>query len=162
VKLGARTSPSAFLNLMDLPRQITLRLVLEKATAGVDFGLQEGRGSSYQVIQKQRSVGRNLIFEFIVTVKAAKDGAPDFGGPFVQGPAGERFFYIDIGAYARQPNTEWSRRLKVPLCNITWAMIKSRQVLVASIPGTDKDGGPSCAYAWRRRVDPSWRWRSGK
>jgi len=143
------------------PREITLRLLLEKPTAGVDFGLQQGRGSSYQVIQKQRSDGHDLSFEFNVTVKIGKDGAPDFAGPIVQGLAGEGFFYIDIGTYAGQTNTEWSLRLKVPLCNITWAMIKSQQVLVASIPGTDKDGGPSCAYEWRRRVD-SWRWSPGK
>ena len=79
---------------MSLPREITLRLLLEKPTAGVDFGLQEGRGSSYQVIQKQRSDGHGLTFEFKVKVKSAKDGAPDFSGPIVQGAASERFFYI--------------------------------------------------------------------
>ena len=144
------------------PREITLRLLLEKPTAGVDFGLQQGHGSSYQVIQKQRSDGHDLSFEFNVTVKIGKDGAQDFAGPIVQGSAGERFFYIDIGTYAGQANTEWSRRFKVPLCDITWAMINSKRVFVASIPGTGKDGGPSCAYEWRRRVDPSWRWRPGK
>jgi len=147
---------------LNRPGQVTLRLVLVKPTAGVDFGLQEGRGNPYQVIQKQRSDGQNLIFEFSVTVKTGKDGAPDFAGPFVQGPRGERFFYIDIGTYAGQTNTPWSRRLKVPLCDITWAMINLQKVLVASIPGTDKDGGISCAYEWRRRVDPSWGWRPGK
>jgi hypothetical protein len=144
------------------PRQLSLRLLIEKPTAGVDFGLQEGRGSSYQVIQKQRSDGRDLSVEFNVTVKTGKDGAPDFAGPIVQGSADERFFYIDIGTYAGQSNTEWSRRLKVPLCGITWDMINSQRVLVANIPGTGKDGGPGCAYEWRRRVDPSWRWRPGK
>ena len=143
-------------------QQITLRLLLETPTAGVDFGVQQGRGSSYQVIQKQRSNGHDLSFEFNMTVKTAKDGAPDFAGPIVQGSAGERFFYVDIGTYAGQTNTEWSRRLKVPLCDITWAMINSRKVLIASIPGTDKAGGPSCAYEWRRRVDSSWRWRPQK
>jgi hypothetical protein len=76
---------------MSLPREITLRLLLEKPTTGVDFGLQEGRGSSYQVVQKQRSDGHDLTFEFSVTVKIGKDGAPDFAGPIVQGSAGERF-----------------------------------------------------------------------
>jgi len=150
------------LRLMSLPREITLRLLLEKPTAGVDFGLQEGRGNPYQVIQKQRSDGHDLAFEFNLTVRTGKTGAPDFAGPIVQGSAGERFFYIDIGTYAGQTNTEWSRRLKVPLCGITWDMINSKRVGVANIPGTGKDGGPSCAYEWRRRVDPSWRWRFGK
>jgi uncharacterized protein DUF5990 len=70
-----------------------------------------------------------------------------------------RFFYINIGTYAGQLNTEWSRRLKVPLSVIDWDVIRTQKVLVASIPGTDKDGGPSCAYEWRKRVSPSWQWQ---
>jgi len=147
---------------IDRPRELTLKLVLEKPTAGVDFGVQEGRGSSYQVVHKQRSAGHDLSFEFNVTVKTGKDGAPDFAGPIVQGAAGERFFYIDIGTYAGQTKTQWSRRLKVPLCDIAWDMVNSKRILVANVPGTDKDGGPSCAYEWRRRVGPSWRWRPEK
>jgi len=141
------------------PPEITLRLTLEHPTAGVDFGLQHGRGSLFEIIQKQRSTGRDLKFEFNVAVRTAKDNQPDFAGPFVQGPTGERFFYINVGTYAGQTNTEWSRRLKVPLSGITWGAIRSQKTLVASIPGTGKDGGPSCAYEWRKRVDPSWRWQ---
>ena len=94
--------------------EITLRLTLEQPTACVDFGLQNGRGSAFAIDQKQRSNGRDLKFEFQVTVKIGKNGAPDFGGPYVQGSAGERFFYINIGTYAGQTNTPWGRRLKVP------------------------------------------------
>ena len=46
---------------------------------------------------------------------SSKDDLPNFAGPFVQGPAGERFVYINIGTYAGQLNTPWSRRLKIPL-----------------------------------------------
>jgi hypothetical protein len=143
------------------PREISLRLVLERPTGGVDFGLQCGQGSSYEVTQKQRSDGHDLQFEFNVTVKSGKDGAPDFRGPFVQGAAGGRFFYINIGTYAGQKNTPWSRRLKVPLSGITWDAINSAAVLVANVPGTGKNG-PSCAYEWRRRVSPSWGWQLQK
>jgi hypothetical protein len=143
------------------PREITLRLVLERPTAGVDFGLQCGQGSSYEVTQTQRSDGHDLQFEFNVTVKPGKDGTPDFRGPFVQGAAGERFFYIDIGTYAGQRNTPWSRRLKVPLSGITWDAVNSAAVLTAKVPGIGKDG-PSCAYEWRRRVSSSWGWQSQK
>jgi Family of unknown function (DUF5990) len=142
----------------DPPREITLQLTLVKPTAGVDFALQEGRGSQFTTVQKQRSTGRDLSFEFSVTVKQAKNGEPDFAGPHVQGAAGERFFYINIGTYAGQTDTPWGRRLKVPLYLIGWDEIASGKILSAGIPGTDKDGGPSCAYEWRKRVDPSWRW----
>ena len=145
------------------PTGVTLRIVLEKPTAGVDFGLQKGKGSDYEVVAKQRSNGGDLEFEFTVTAESGRhDDLPNFAGPFVQGPAGERFVYIDIGTYAGQTNTPWSRRLKIPLSGITWDMLRSGKVLVAHIPGAGKDGGPSCAYEWRKRVSPSWRWQLGE
>jgi hypothetical protein len=144
--------------MKEQPREIILRLTLEKPTAGVDFCVQKGRGRPFTTEQKQRSTGRDLKFEFPVTVKTGKDGAPDFAGPYVQGAVGERYFYINIGTYAGQTNTPWSRRLKVPLYVIGWDMIESGKGLTAKIPGTAKDGGPSCAYEWRKRVDPSWGW----
>ena len=142
--------------------EITLRLTLEKPTAGVDFALQKGRGNPFTTEQTQRSTGRDLKFEFPVVVKTGKDGAPDFAGPYVQGPAGARFFYINIGTYAGQADSSWGRRLKVPLYVISWSAIESGRLLTARIPGTGKDGGPSCAYEWRKRVDSSWRWEPKK
>jgi hypothetical protein len=94
--------------------EITLRVILQRPTAGVDFALQKGKGSKYETVQKQRSaLNKDLKFEFPVTVKTAKDGEPDFSGPYVQGARGDRYFYIDIGTYAGQANTPWSRRLKM-------------------------------------------------
>jgi hypothetical protein len=142
---------------------VTLRIVLEKPTAGVDFGLQKGHGNDYEVVAKQRSKGSDLEFELTVTAKTGRDNnLPNFTGPFIQGPAGERFVYINIGTYAGQTNTRWSRRLKIPLSGITWDLLKSGKVLVAQIPGAGKDGGPSCAYEWRKRVSPSWQWQLGE
>jgi len=149
-------------NKDDQPRELTLRLILEQPTSGVDFALQKGRGNPYETMQKQRSDGHDLQFEFQVNVKTGRDGAPDFSGPLVQGAAGERFFYLDIGTYAGQVNTSWSRRLKVPLSGISWDLIKAGKVLIATVPGKDKDGGPSCAYLWRRTVSPSWGWQVEK
>lgn len=139
--------------------ELTLRIVLRKPTAGVDFGLQKGRGSKYEVVQKQRSTGKDLKFEFAVGVKTDTDGSPDFSGPFVQGPRGGRYFYIDIGTYAGQVNACWSRRLKVPLSCITWHLIRSNSTLIGDIPGTASDGGPSCAYSWLKCLDRPWQWQ---
>jgi hypothetical protein len=132
-----------------MEHELTFRIVLEKPTTGVDFGLQKGAGSNYETIQKQRSKGTNLIFEFNTRVKINKDSKPTFLGPFVQGKPQERFVYIDIGTYAGQSDTNWSRRLKIPLFNITSETLKkflqtSSAVLEAKIPGTGKDGGPTC------------------
>jgi len=131
-----------------MERDVTLRIVLEQPPAGVDFGLQKGRGSAYETILKRRSQGKHLEFEFAVGVKAGgKDAVPVFAGPLIQGPTGQRFIYIDIGAYAGQADTAWSRRLKIPLGGITWEMINSQAVLEARVRGTGKDGGPSCGTA---------------
>jgi hypothetical protein len=137
-----------------MERELALRIVLKKPPAGVDFGLQKGRGNDYETIQIQRSKGQDLNFDFTVRAKAsakapAKDSVPNFLGPFVQGPTGERFVYIDIGTYAGQTETCWSRRLKIPLRGITWKMIEEvtdgKSLLETQVPGTGKDGSPSCA-----------------
>ena len=143
--------------------EITLRVILKRPTPGVDFALQKGKGSNYETVQKQRSsANADLKFEFPVAVKTTKDGEPDFAGPYAQGTRGDRYCYIDIGTYAGQSNTPWSRRLKIPLSCITWELIDSGSVLVGEIPGAGKDGGPSCAYGWRKQFDPPWQWHSEK
>jgi hypothetical protein len=125
---------------------LMLRVILEKPPADVDFGLQKGRGSSYETIQTQRSEGNDISFQFTVGMKGVnRDAGPTLVGPLVQGPPDARFIYIDIGTYAGQKNTPWSRRLKIPLTGITWEMIDcSGGSLEARIPGTGKDGGPTC------------------
>src|ERR1041385_2714365 len=141
--------------------EITLRIVLKRPTPGVDFALQKGGGSKYEIVQRQRcSPGADLKFEFPVIVRPDKDEAPDFFGPFVQGVRGDRYVYIDIGTYAGQTNTNWSRRLKVPISRITWELINSQSTLVGEIPGTGKDGGPSCAYVWLKTLDEPWQWKT--
>lgn len=146
-----------------MERELTLRIVLEKPPADVDFGLQKGRGSDYETIQKQRSRAKDLYFEFTAGVKAGgKDAMPTLLGPFVQGPPVQRFVYIDIGACAGQTDSCWSRRLKIPLSGITWEMVDRvladpKSVLETRVPGTGKDGGPTCAT-----VKPFEGWKLGR
>jgi hypothetical protein len=136
-----------------MEHELTLRIVLEKPPAGVDFGLQKGRGSSYETIQKQRSTAEDLRFEFTIRVQKHKDGTPNFLGPFAQGPPRDRFVYLDIGTYAGQTNTPWSRRLKIPLRSITWKVVEqalnSSKPLEARVPGKGSDGSPSCGSVKR-------------
>jgi hypothetical protein len=129
--------------------EVRCRIVLETPPAGVDYGLQKGHGSAFEAVQIQRSDGRDLQFEFSAQPRAS--GSPaDFRGPFIQGPAGERFVYIDIGTFAGQTGTPWSRRLKIPLTGITRDMVRRASaaggaVLEARIRGTGRDGSPACA-----------------
>jgi hypothetical protein len=128
-----------------MTQALTLRIILEKPPLAVLYGLQQGSGNRYETIQKQQSDGSDLTFECTVTVKSAKDGSPDFGGPFVQGKPGERFIYIDIGKLAGQEGPAWERRLKVPLRGITTEMVVQERILQTRVPGTGKDGTPTCA-----------------
>ncbi len=127
--------------------KLALRIILESPPAGVDFGVQKGRGSIYETIEKQRAKGGDLLFDFTVRVKA-DEGAPNFLGPIVQGPPQARFVYLDIGTCAGQTETQWSRRLKIPLSGISAELIRqalgSAKVLTARVPGTGGDGGPTC------------------
>ena len=131
----------------DLP----IRLVLVDPPCGVDFGIQHGSGARYETRFVQQAKQGVVIFDFSLSVTDnRKDGLPNFMGPFAQGPPASRFIYVDVGTYAGQRDTPWSRRIKVPLQGITWALIrrvtgKPGHQLLARIPGTGKDGGPSCA-----------------
>jgi Family of unknown function (DUF5990) len=129
-----------------MARELKLRIIVESPPPGVDYALQKGSGSAYETDQRQRSAGKDLAFEF---TPAIRDGVTDpmaaLAGPFVQGPRGGRFVYLDIGACAGQTDSSWSRRLKVPLAGITMKMITAGGWVEACVPGTGRDGGPSCA-----------------
>jgi Family of unknown function (DUF5990) len=130
---------------------VPLRIVLVDPPSGVDFGIQEGKGNDYMTISVQRSKTANLQLDCTISVKGNRaDGPPNFVGPIAQGPPAGRFIYIDIGKSAGQTDSCWRRRIKIPLAGITWELIDSvaeapPRLLQATIPGTGKDGGPSCA-----------------
>jgi hypothetical protein len=125
---------------------LTLRIIIEQPPSGVTFALQKGTGSNYEPVQKQRFNGKDLIFEFQPSIReGASDSFADLAGPFVQGRARERFVYVDIGTYAGQADSCWSRRLKIPLEGIPAKVIRTGGVLEARVPGTGRDGGPNCA-----------------
>lgn len=131
--------------------EIPIRLVLVDPPAGVDFGIQRGSGTSYETLLVQQRTRGDITFDFDLTVaESQRSGRPNFRGPLVQGPPANRFVYIDVGTYAGQKATPWSRRMKVPLQGITWTLIenvtrKPGSRLQGRIEGTGRDGGPNCA-----------------
>ena len=131
-----------------MEQEITLRVIVERPPGDVDFGVQEGHGNDYKTVQIQRYTGRDLRFEFPIRVREGKNEQPNFLGSFAQGPANNRFIYLDIGTCAGQTNTPWSRRLKIPLAGITRAIIEQASaaslVIEVRVPGTGRDGGPTC------------------
>ena len=132
-----------------MEQSISLHILLQMPPPGVDYGLQKGSGSQFVIEQKQQSAKKDLLFTLTVGLKQGKDGLPDFSGPFVQGPVGGRFIYINIGTYAGVTDSAWGRRLKIPLRDITEVMVQQATrpgyVLQTLVAGTGKDGTPSCA-----------------
>lgn len=128
---------------------VPLRIVLVAPPAGVVYGIQRGRGSAYVVAFAERPKRGDVTFEFAILAAEGKDGRPNFHGEYVQGPAGRRFIYVDVGRAAGQDDTLWSRRMIVRLDTVTWPVIrraiKPGNRLEARIQGTGSDGGPSCA-----------------
>ena len=117
--------------------------------AGVDYGIQEGSGSSFTTIDKQRSTGKTLMFDFQIRIGESKGDIVRFLGPVVQGPTGGKFVYIGIGTFAGQKDSVWERRLKIPLAGITKQMIENvtsgtNRTLEATVPGIARDNGPNC------------------
>jgi len=130
--------------------ELPIRLVLVDPPAGVDYGIQCGRGSGYEPMFVQQRKRADVVFDFSIAVSEnSKDGSPNFSGDYVQGTPARRFIYVDVGTYAGQKSTAWSRRMIVLLNGITWEQIqkalKPGYRLSASIQGTGRDGGPSCA-----------------
>jgi hypothetical protein len=127
-------------------KEVPLRIILVAPPSGVLFALQRGRG---ELVSATLARGRDLSFELAPRVAGGED-ARNFLGPFVQGPRGGRFVYVNSGTYAGQIDTPWSRRAKVGLQGITRQLVDrvtsaSGKVLEARIAGTGKDGGPACA-----------------
>ncbi|WP_448702165.1 DUF5990 family protein [Mucilaginibacter sp. AW1-3] len=124
--------------------QLTLHITLQKPPANLTYSLQKGSGSNYDPVQVQHSTGNNLNFDLSIEIKGDPQTheQPDFRGPFVQGPLGGRFIYLDIGSYAGGGG--WSGRLKIPLAGITWEKAAA-QKLATTVPGTGRNGMPNCA-----------------
>lgn len=125
---------------------LLFRIIMVNPTAGVVYGIQKGKGSQFETIQKQQSDGHDLHFECSIPVKFDKNNLPVFSGPFAQGPAGSKFIYLDIGSCAGQVNTPWSRRLKIPLKDISREMLEQPETFLETIVrgSNEKDGSPTC------------------
>jgi hypothetical protein len=133
---------------MSPKRDLPIRIVLVAPPKDVRYGIQRGRGSKYEVESAQQPKRGDVIFDFSITV-ADQGGKPNFLGEYVQGPAGRRFIYVDVGKYAGQKDTPWARRMIVRLDDVTSTLIdkatKPGKRLEARIQGTGGDGGPVCA-----------------
>jgi hypothetical protein len=123
-------------------QEITLRLTIQDPVAGVAYSLQD---------KKSRPVGAVKAgagpLSFDVPVRVAE--GPRFLGEFVrsEGPS-RRFVYIAIGCQAGDTASAWSRRAKIDIHTLPAELLEQAlagAVLEARLPGTGKDGSPTCA-----------------
>ena len=137
--------------------RVPLRIVIVNPPEDVNFCLADDEDN---LVSVTRSTGADISLDFEVIVKPnRRTGAPNFTGPFAKGTPSKRFFYVNIGKTAGQPDSPWERRAKIGISDVSWETVKEvasdpNRVLIARYMGKDKDGGPSCAI--RELLDGSW------
>lgn len=133
---------------------LTLRITLIAPPAGVAYSLQKDD----LPFANQMSDGGDLTFEVPVRFVEDAKGAR-YLGPFVKNQGGRRFVYFRVGTCAGQHDSPWTRRGKVWLDDLPLDLARAAAAaggaVAASVPGTAKDGSPSCAT-----VRPIGGWRS--
>jgi uncharacterized protein DUF5990 len=139
-----------------MEREIPVRITLIGPPPGVLFCLQRGRA---ELVSPALAADPELSFDLFLRVGRRPDGQPNFLGPFAQGRPADRFVYVRSGTLAGQADSCWTRRARVPLARIDWALLdeiwaRPGAVLEARIPGRAKDGGPVCATV---RLSDGWR-----
>ncbi len=128
---------------------LALRIVVEDPVPGATTVLQRGASGKAELVAPVVGEGGAQVFDFTVVVDGTlPDGRPRLLGPCVQGPPTGRFVYLCIGQAAGQGDSPWSRRAKVPLAGLDWALVESFPPdgrLTARFNGRGRDGTPACA-----------------
>ena len=72
----------------------------------------------------------------------------DIRGPYIQGPPGDRFIYLNWGSVGADGGTDMFRRAKLMLADVphdVWAEAIESGVLIGRLRLTDGKGQPLCA-----------------
>ena len=142
-----------------MPSDLALNIGLVRPPSGYAFCLQRGRGAKGERLDYVEADGDDIAFDLAVTLRQGKQpDMPDFGGPFVQGPPGGRFFYLCVGRCSMTAEPHWSGRVKVPLHSITWPLARQatdgRGRLEARYTASRADGRPVLASV--KLLDDGW------
>ena len=124
--------------------EIGARITIVHPVPGVLHSLQAKDG--HPLDAKMSAAGEPLSFDFPLRIAPG----PKFFGDQVrpEGPE-RRFVYVRIGQSAGQPDSPWSRRMKIDIHDTDQALL-DRALAGAGrvefrINGTAKDGTPACA-----------------
>jgi len=111
----------------------------------VFLGIQRGK----EVIEQVPGDTKTATFTPEFRVERKKDGTPNFLGPFAQGTADDRFFYLCWGVKRPTGGFDMFRRLKVRLGHLPAARVeracRSGEPVTVRLRLTDAKGGPRCA-----------------
>ncbi len=112
---------------------------------GVRLGIQRGRdGEEWTALDREP-----VRFHPRFRVKELPGGKTRFLGPYAQGPADDRFFYLVWAAPGKDGELAMFRRLKVRLGHLRWDQIAAaadgKRQLAVHLRLTAEDGCPLCA-----------------
>jgi len=111
----------------------------------VFLGIQRGK----DVIEQVPGDAKTVTFEPEFRVERKKDGTPNFLGPFAQGTADDRFFYLSWGVKDSRGGFAMFRRLKIRLGHLSATRVaracRSGEPIMVRLRLTDAKGGPLCA-----------------
>lgn len=138
--------------------QLPIRVIVENPPSDATIAVQ--RGKAGDLLEPTVAAKGSLTFEFSIRA-AYESGKPNFLGPFVHGPKGERFLYVNSGTLAGQAGSVWTRRAKLHLSSINWKLVQKvastrGATLEGRIAGTGRDGGPACATT---PIIGGWQWK---
>ena len=111
----------------------------------VFLGIQCGK----EVIEQVPGDTKTATFTPEFRVERKKDGTPNFLGPFAQGTADDRFFYLCWGVKRPTGGFDMFRRLKIRLGHLSATRVargcRSGAPITVRLRLTDAKGGPLCA-----------------
>jgi hypothetical protein len=113
----------------------------------VHVGVQR-RGKRDELLDVVPGDAPGVTWTLDAVVKSAPDGRADFSGPYIQGPPGGRFIYLNWGTVDNPGEFQLFRRAKLWLDAVPPEVLRSaaeRGVLVGRLGLTDRKGHPLCA-----------------
>lgn len=142
-----------------MPSDLDLKIVVAGPPTGYAFCLQRGKGAKAERLDYIEAADDDIAFDLTVTLRQGKQpDMPDFGGPFVQGSPGARFFYLCVGRCSMTAEPHWTGRVKVPLSSITWPLARQATSgavrLEARYAASRPDGRPVLASV--KLLDDGW------
>ena len=127
---------------------VLARIVLIAPPAGTTFALQRAKG---ELARAAVSKGQDMQFEFTFQAEERAGGGGGWQSlGLMRHPAGGKFIYVNSGTLAGDTASPWTRRAKVSLESLTWAVVSGVAArpgarLEVRVSGVAKDGGPACA-----------------